>query len=1321
MKALVWPIASFLVASLAPARAQSSTSQTAYTPVGRWGQASALLDSLFVVQGGKTQGSGGYTYNSAPSNNDLLVLDLSQSFATNTPPWQILTASATSSVTVAPSVAFHSISPLSETRLLLFGGDGSPSVPIQTSNDSAYTLDITGSGTSRTIQWSKVDPTWSEPMRRIYHSAESDTEGSVWILGGEKADGSSILLDELWALNSTSSTPSFQLSATPPPGSIAGASATLLSDGTLLLLGGLDPSGQLQSFEEIYSYSKQSGVWGKTLTKGESSSVTSKRDGAYPTPRRDHVAVSLPDQRIFIQGGANADLSVVYQDSWILDWSVNPPVWTLLNSTGGPGPRFGHSAVAYGRQVITSFGWAGGNSADSSVYVFDAMNMVAGSAGAGTWAGGAWTTTYTPDPLVAGQGGGQQTPNTGSSNGNGSNQGKGNGSSSSGGSKGGSTSDPSSSSSPSSTSEGTFPTPSETSKPNDGSNSDSGASLAAKAGAAIGALIGVGLVAGAGYAIYRRRQDHRNWRRSDGGGALLGGDRGGGGGGGFDDGYMLEKGAGMGEYDGYNRWGGAAAPYPRADRQHLNRKSDSSPWISGNIGHAMEGSGPAFRERLALLTRFGQRDSNQQPRFDMLADEVESAFARSTKGRSAPDLNEYEDEDEMEYVAGYNRHVKERSYGRVGQDEADESFTYGDIGRTGGRNADDYVLSPFEDPQNYRSGRRVAASGEVLSGGGINNLFGSTAAATAMMYDGVRDREYGSDDGRSEAGSYDGPSSDAHCGPSSGPSDQSHGNCSSRSGQSGVPSSGGKSYDSNNVGMVSFSDSQNQAKGRRRGLSSPAGPRASPSPLIKRSQTWWDRFMGGSFIERSASGRRLAPGPSAEEPIRDPAKPPDLSAIAESPRTDVADGVNGYDEADPFQDAYAAVVGEAPWGRTNDGVEMDEMGRRTDGGDALISSFGHGRSLSSLNSNRTATSSQLEAQLRNMDVVQRTRTGSSRRTTSTRGGNSSDGSNSVLSRNPSILRARNLETLTEGSPDLDRDVDESTPGSVVWKPHHWSSPLESQYEEEEREQLNDHSLDTVHLDSTPNPATTSMEGQGSEHDYRTELFRSGKDFKHDRSNRVSEVPSLTPATTKRARMNPLLTQPLSPQPKKKKRTDPPFRGSVKDRVKAIETQNATEETGVVPLMPSSPSAKAWSSGTGTGTSSSSNDHSGASLGACSSNATTITTLSKTSPASSVRTDRRRWDGEDKDGGGGDPFADRNERGSLRAQVSSGGKRGHERKPSVDDVFGGDLVKGLSEQKSKDSKGPTAPATAKVKTVIGLAPKPQLYVANPDRRDSSGSL
>ncbi|CEH18802.1 KELCH REPEAT DOMAIN [Ceraceosorus bombacis] len=1105
------------VDTTASASATSGTDATATTmqtssSAGRWGQASALLGSRLVIHGGKTQGSspggGGYTYNSAPNSADLMLLDLSKSWSGSSAPWQVLNSTA------APAVSFHSLLPLDAdaSRLLIFGGDATGSVPVQTNNDSAYTVTLAGSGSASTASWQAVGSSLDQPMRRIYHAAESDAKGSVWIVGGERNDGSGVVLDETWSMDSTASSPHFE-QVTPPTGSIVDGTATLLSDGTLLMLGGTDASGTLQPFSSVSSFSTQSKAWTSFNTTGANSTTNGT-----PVARRGHVAVSLPEKRVFIHGGASADLATAYSDAWLLDWSVTPPRWSEVTGVGAPSARFGHSAVAYGCQVVICYGWQGNSAADTAVYVFDAIKAQVTSGG--EWSGGSWTSSYTPDPAVASNG----SKGSGSgSNGSSSNSGS---QAPNGGNNGGTGTG------------GSFGNPTNTSKPQD--DNGGGTSAGAKAGAVIAAFIGVGLVAGAGYAIYRRRQnDPSNWRHGDGAAELLGGGAGYRASDPYDDPYMMEKGgAGDGFYQVADRPGG-----PRA------MGAPGGAWTAGNVGHAQEGSGPHFRERLAMLAGlggFGAGAGAAQPRFNMLADEDELEHGDAYPMNDRNGLADRDDQthrasavDDVDDVELFypSRPLREASYGRLDQDDIDEDISMGDIGGHGGRGSNpmDFVTSPFED--NAEAAARYGVAG---LGAGI------------LAYRAADDRPLESESGHSEATT--GPS-----GIAGGVSSQSHTDHST-TGDSSLGQSAGEHA------LVSFSDAgrdHQSGPSRRssRNVASPGGPRSAPAAGMKRSATWWDRFMGQSFLERSASGR-LLPGPSADRPIRDPAAPPDLSTIRESPRS------ANPSEENPFGDANASIPNASV------GHDADDLGRYVAGANAYTMGGGaHGRSLSSLQSARTATSSHFEAQLARMDVVQRTRTGSSRHTTSSSGASSNGMESLAPSREASTRRAN----VGRGS------VDEVVTSPTGWTPGDWASAGAAQgipttvQEDDSSDGFDLHMPSTDAAGAAPfhNGLASADPGQPRDEFATpaglTERSRSniGENVRAARQ-RPSDAPSFTPSTTRRARDNPVLTSPLLPSSRHE--PEPPTSGSVKDRVKAIERKATLDEALPIPRSPGALSA-----------------------------------------------------------------------------------------------------------------------------------------------------
>jgi hypothetical protein len=964
---------------------------------------------------------------------------------------------------------------------MVFGGDVSQTASSLSGNDSAYILDMSSSYQS--ASWSAVDSSWGQPERRLYQSSDTDGKGGVWFVGGERDDGSYIELDEMWSLNASASSPAFQQQAA-PIGGLVGSTSTMMSDGSLLVLGGMNTTG-LQSLSEISYYSTTSGKWMTTTTRG----VNDTGQG-FPSPRMSHVAVSLPHRRVLIHGGGTAQWASAMSDSWILDWSQDPPTWSDISSssTNAPSARFGHSAVALGDVVVTAFGWAGNNPADSAVYVFDATSL--SSSSAGVWTGGRWTTSYTPDITSSSS----SSSNSGTTSGN-----TGSNGSSSGNSKGNNSGASNSGSSSNGNGKGSSSTSTPLSNPaNTGDTSDqpkqnqSSSSTGTKAGAAVGALLGVGLIAGAGYLVYRKRRpeagdDNNDFTNGDGLGLLRGTNHYYGA---DDDPYQLEKGI---EYTGVGMGGIAsfqAGTRPLGPRT-ATRTSDlnnASAWSMANIGHAMEGSGPHLRERLALMTGIGLGGAAaaRQQRFDMLADEDDDRVEEKAYDM---DGTHEDDQDDDERYNGVARRVREGSYGKVDRFDDEyhgEEHSYGDLAGIGaGYHGEGYVTSPFEDTAIVRDTDDESTSF-------INTIDSQEAS--------------------------DNTSQSRQHSMSSNAAQHSH------------------SSASNATAHKSFSDS------------SPPKARESssqPSSYMRRSPTWWDRFMGQSFLERTASGR-LLPGPRAEEPIRDPTEPPALGAIREG-----SGGSSKPNRGDPF--------GEGSYATT------DEMGRYYE----PYAEQQHSKSMSSVKSGNTVTSSIMEARLQNMDVVQRVGTASSRRTFST-GRDGSTSSSGGLSRGTSMRNSTGHHFVA--SPV------ESTPGEVIFDGNNWnaiSSPLPGTVEEgdETVQGLGDTSMDIVELSRGAAKASGQRKRSNTSETIKglaAGMKRSKTTTPQGRAAKIreaSEAPSLTPSTTKRARQNRQLTAPISPAPDR--RLAPPVRGSVLDRVKAIEKKRVDEGEALLPV-PRSP-------------------------------------------------------------------------------------------------------------------------------------------------------
>lgn len=305
-----------------------------------------MNDKLFV-HGGKTDQFNSFSYTSAPTNNDLLFLDLSSGFDPSSPPWQYVAGAEEASTSQGPQLAWHSLSTFNESQLLLFGGDGGPNSPIvlPSQADSASLLDVSN---ITEPQWISESQSWAnEPIRRIHHSTSS-TGGKIYIVGGEKDDGSNIGFSDHYIFDPD--TPSFtQLPSENGPPDIYGHTSIVLSDGRLLVFGGYCQSqAQLLPFSTIWSIS--------TTDSSPSWSNLSVSSDSLPPSRRAFAAAWLPDDKILIHGGADAELQNSFSDGWILDTTKNPISWSNVSALSGIGPRRDHFAVLSGTSVLLGFG-----------------------------------------------------------------------------------------------------------------------------------------------------------------------------------------------------------------------------------------------------------------------------------------------------------------------------------------------------------------------------------------------------------------------------------------------------------------------------------------------------------------------------------------------------------------------------------------------------------------------------------------------------------------------------------------------------------------------------------------------------------------------------------------------------------------------------------------------------------------------------------------------------------------------------------------------------------------------------------------------------
>jgi len=231
--------------------------------------------------------------------------------------------------------------------MLLFGGQPDPNSGIVLSDrpDSAWTVNTQNPDS---LSWVNEPQGWAnEPSRRIFHSASS-SGGKVFIIGGQKADGSQTALSQHEVFDYRGPTFTPLPTANGPP-DLYGHTSLVLPNGSLLVCGGYSQSqGTLLPFSTIWTLNTWADAFLWSLVRIDTTTL--------PPVRRNFAAVVLSDGRILIHGGSDAVLQTAYSDGWILDTTKDPMAWTQVDSLSALGPRRDHMLVAIGSVIIFGFG-----------------------------------------------------------------------------------------------------------------------------------------------------------------------------------------------------------------------------------------------------------------------------------------------------------------------------------------------------------------------------------------------------------------------------------------------------------------------------------------------------------------------------------------------------------------------------------------------------------------------------------------------------------------------------------------------------------------------------------------------------------------------------------------------------------------------------------------------------------------------------------------------------------------------------------------------------------------------------------------------------
>jgi hypothetical protein len=300
-----------------------------------------------LIEGGRTDPSDIYTYTSAPPINDVLYLSLASPFDTSSTPWQLISNSTNVTTPQGPIVAWHTLSAINTTEILLFGGELGPdsAIVLPDQADSAALLSL---ASNTQPVWTLPPPSWAnEPLRRMRHSSSS-ANGMVFLVGGQKTDGSGLAFSDHYVFDP--SIPSFSL--LPPtngPLDVYGHASVILTTGTLIVFGGY--CGSQAALLPLTT------IWMMDTTQSTLQwSMAAVSNTTVPPPRQAFAATTLANGSIFIHGGSDALFQTTYSDGWVLDTTQTPMAWSPVSALSELGARRDHFAVTSGNQVVFGFG-----------------------------------------------------------------------------------------------------------------------------------------------------------------------------------------------------------------------------------------------------------------------------------------------------------------------------------------------------------------------------------------------------------------------------------------------------------------------------------------------------------------------------------------------------------------------------------------------------------------------------------------------------------------------------------------------------------------------------------------------------------------------------------------------------------------------------------------------------------------------------------------------------------------------------------------------------------------------------------------------------
>ncbi|CAG8653113.1 14863_t:CDS:2, partial [Racocetra fulgida] len=272
------------------------------TPIGRAAHATAFDGTKIYMLGGAIS-------NGPDDLNEVIYLDVSKSFNSKNPPWNLSTPMPIGAAFSSASFIYNG-----NRTIYLFGGNMFNPVTHNESYQSfIYAFNL------QTLKWDIPITKGKIPSRLTQFGAVKDNFGKIYIFGG----GNNLYgtLSEEMNIFDTNTLTWSNGSKLYWPGARHSYAATLLPDGVIVYTGGLYAGNKAMNISDVVLYNTKLNSW-EVMTAKNVNAIGS---------RFGHTAVLAPNGQIIVCGGTNSiDTKVqVTPNLVVLDTRKKPFEWIV--------------------------------------------------------------------------------------------------------------------------------------------------------------------------------------------------------------------------------------------------------------------------------------------------------------------------------------------------------------------------------------------------------------------------------------------------------------------------------------------------------------------------------------------------------------------------------------------------------------------------------------------------------------------------------------------------------------------------------------------------------------------------------------------------------------------------------------------------------------------------------------------------------------------------------------------------------------------------------------------------------------------------------